>query len=365
MIAAMDAASVALLNPRSGGHHTAYLTGLVSAAGRAGLGGSVWAPDSLADTLGGGPLEFRPFTNSGRLSMRRQWRSVLGRVFDEQATPVDLYLDSHVWSLPTNLDRHGPHTHVIHKIRIFGTDGRTRRGKVMAQYLRRRLRHVLGEHGRIVTHTDATRRSLATWLPADRIDLAGYPVTVPHETSPIWCGDEPEILFVGANRRDKGLPILLDAIPQLQSVATIRIVGCNDLEITARAQHLGRPCDVVGPVGAAELDEAYRRAAIVVVPYTSHFASGLGTSGVLLDALSHGRPTVVTTAVEDVLPPDFEGSVVVDADSPTALASGLDRAIAELDDLSAAALAGPEFVAEHHSFDDYLRVVAPAAFAEP
>ena len=75
----------------------------------------------------------------------------------------------------------------------------------------------------------------------------------------------------------------------------------------------------------------------------------------LLDALTHGKPVVVTPPVAELLPSDFAGMVIAKDNAPTNLAIAIESALERLPQLSAIAkVAGPHYIETEHRFTDYL-----------
>jgi glycosyltransferase involved in cell wall biosynthesis len=128
----------------------------------------------------------------------------------------------------------------------------------------------------------------------------------------------PFILFAGDLSHDKGVGILLEAHSRMRSPMDLVLVGRpSDLD-------LGTPpgVHVLAPLPRALMPEAWSRCAIAVVPSLVQETFGL----VALEALTAGRPTVVTSAgnLPDLVTDGDTGFVVPPGDA-AALAAALDR----------------------------------------
>jgi hypothetical protein len=170
-------------------------------------------------------------------------------------------------------------------------------------------------------------------------------------------------VFPGECREGKGLDVLLDALPSVSGLDTVDLPTV----VTPQAQrlvHAARDPRVQMSTSWLTNDDYQARlrgAALAVLPYRKSAMANAGISASLLDILAVGLPAVITKPIARGLPPDYEGAVVVDADSPRALAAGINRALAELDSLRAAARRqGPAFVAANHSYERYLDVLIEA-----
>ncbi|MFO0910437.1 MAG: glycosyltransferase family 4 protein [Isosphaeraceae bacterium] len=155
----------------------------------------------------------------------------------------------------------------------------------------------------LVVHTEGLRKSLSAFLggshPPIHITPHGVweertsPPTPPRLSGP---GEPVRLLFFGAIRRIKGLSLLLQAMEQLPE-CSLTIAGEPEPgEHYEEALQLIRrlPPDRVEfeprYIAEHEIEGYFDRAQIVVLPYTE-FAS---QSGVLHQALAHGRPVVAS-----------------------------------------------------------------------
>jgi glycosyltransferase involved in cell wall biosynthesis len=141
-----------------------------------------------------------------------------------------------------------------------------------------------------------------------------------------------ELLFVGRLVEKKGLPHLLNALPQVlrsHPEARLTIAGFGPLrdDLVSQAAQLGIEGKVcfAGAVPQAELPALYRRAALVVAPFV-RAASGdqEGLPVVLMEAIGCGCPIVASDipGVRDLAGEDSEDMLVPPGDAP-ALANAI------------------------------------------
>ena len=150
--------------------------------------------------------------------------------------------------------------------------------------------------GLVVHHQVLSDRLVQEFgVARDRVHVVEHQVFHAPDVGPPPGDREPMVLFFGALRANKGLPVLLEAMRRIPR-ADVRLViagrGDADLEALARGA-AGTDPRIVAEVGFVPLErkrQLFAEASVSVLPYTS-FAS---QSGVLHDAYSHGRPVVVT-----------------------------------------------------------------------
>ena len=160
-------------------------------------------------------------------------------------------------------------------------------------------RELYGACDRVIVHSHASRDRLLLevgGIGADRVAV------VPHalfdDVRPVERRPQPSptILFFGLIRPDKGLDVLIEALPGVPG-ARLEVVGSPLMAIEPlqeRARALGleeRICWDLRFVDDATRDAAFARASVVCLPY--RWIEG---SGVLATALARGVP-VVTTSV--------------------------------------------------------------------
>jgi glycosyltransferase involved in cell wall biosynthesis len=153
-------------------------------------------------------------------------------------------------------------------------------GAVRAAWMRRAHR--------IIVHGDALRDELAAHVDRTRI------VVVPHGVSPardpLPPPVEPRVLFFGRLEPYKGLPILVDAMQEVwRARPEVRLAVLGEGP-EARAVPADDRIELsTGYVSERDVDEAFRRASVCVLPYVQASQSGVG-----LLALARGVPTIVS-----------------------------------------------------------------------
>ena len=154
----------------------------------------------------------------------------------------------------------------------------------------------------LVVHSDYGRRRLVDGLgvPAEKVHVIAHGAFAalaaqPSET-PLPAGleavREPVVLFFGLLRPYKGLETLLEAWRGVTG-AELWVVGRPRMDIAPLQAAAGPGVRFVPRfVADAELAALFRRADVVVLPYTE--TERLDFSGVLATALAFGRATVVS-----------------------------------------------------------------------
>jgi glycosyltransferase involved in cell wall biosynthesis len=164
-------------------------------------------------------------------------------------------------------------------------------------------------------------------VPSERIHLVWNGVELPPLGGPRARPARDELLFVGrCGDPNKGLEVLLDALARLPERVRLRILDIYPYETTLARQirdlRLGDRIAFDGKVSRSELEEAYRRAAVLVVP---SLFEGFGLPAI--EGLAVGTPVVAARAgaLTEVLRVAGAGRLVPRRD-PLALA----QAIAEV-----------------------------------
>jgi glycosyltransferase involved in cell wall biosynthesis len=147
----------------------------------------------------------------------------------------------------------------------------------------------------LLVHHPSLRDHLVADFPVDPARVHVLPHQVFAYGRPVTpLPKEPNILLFGALRPNKGIDVLLDALPLLPDGLRVTIAGRGDSGIEARVRaaaatdpRLHTELEWITPERKSELFES---ATCVVLPYTE-FAS---QSGVLHDAYAHGRPVIGT-----------------------------------------------------------------------
>ena len=170
---------------------------------------------------------------------------------------------------------------------------RSRLGRAERLVLRRTYHRADG----LVVHHDSLREQLIDQFDVDpaRVHVVQHQVFGAPAVGGPPQDAPPMVLFFGALRANKGLPVFLEAAARLaHRDVDFVVAGRGDAEVEALARCAAatnpRLRAEVGFVTLKRKRELFAQASVVALPYTS-FAS---QSGVLHDAYGHGRPVVVT-----------------------------------------------------------------------
>lgn len=183
----------------------------------------------------------------------------------------------------------------------------------------------------LVVHTEGLRGALAEFLGPGHPPVFVTPHAVwleraapPGPAEPPAPGEPARLLFFGMIRPNKGLHVLLRALEALPG-CRLTVVGepedsayLDEIRAQAAALGGGRVELVARYVGEGEIAGFFDRSHLVALPYTEFAAQ----SGVLHQAVAHGRP-VVATAVGGL------GESVAAWGVGPVVAPGDDRALAE------------------------------------
>lgn len=132
------------------------------------------------------------------------------------------------------------------------------------------------------------------------VNLVPHGVNLDRFAPSPWRPSVPlRLLVVGRLVRKKGFHVLLQALAQLDTPWTLRLVGegpeRRELERTAGSLGLGAQVDWYGPAGHDVLPSLYRDADAVVVPsVVDEDGDRDGLPNVLLEAMASARPVVAT-----------------------------------------------------------------------
>lgn len=157
----------------------------------------------------------------------------------------------------------------------------------------------------LFVHTEDIGEQLARWLGAGHPPIFVTPYGLPGSAQGMNAGASVEervrrrrLLFFGANRRYKELPVLLRAMERLDD-CTLTVAGpAEDQEYREEIRSLVRrlpPGRVElmddGFIGGDEKARIFEQSSLVMLPYGP---SVTGTSAVMHDALAYGLPVVAT-----------------------------------------------------------------------
>jgi glycosyltransferase involved in cell wall biosynthesis len=158
----------------------------------------------------------------------------------------------------------------------------------------------------IATQADVvclTMRHYANWLAARGVDCAHIPIGAYHEPELLNETDSPELLFFTTLAPFKGLELLIEAFTRLRNEVSglrLTIAGTAHTRFPDYADALrdrfGSATGIrwLGQVSEVDVKDLFRRAQVVVLPYTA----STGSSSVLYQAATWGRAVVASDLSE-------------------------------------------------------------------
>ncbi|HEU0291775.1 MAG TPA: glycosyltransferase [Anaerolineales bacterium] len=148
-----------------------------------------------------------------------------------------------------------------------------------------------------------TMRHYVEWLSARQVDCAHIPIGAYHEPELLAEADVPELLFFTTLAPFKGLEILLEAFCRLRKQhprLRLTVAGTDHTrfpeygrDLKARFSHT-KNVHWLGQVAEENVKDLFRRAQIVLLPYTA----STGSSSVLYQAATWGRAVVASDLSE-------------------------------------------------------------------
>jgi glycosyltransferase involved in cell wall biosynthesis len=244
----------------------------------------------------------------------------------------DMTLTALAGLLVTHLHGRVPLAHVCHNVRPFNRWGGERlyvdSGPTIAL-----LRRLYPSFELVFVHGERSLQEFrASWPPSS---LA----IIPHGDERLFAADppppaeEPRILFFGAWRKMKGLPVLMeafDALAERRPEVRLTIAGPTVPEegeserVLAWAAERGERVETVaGYVPIEQVTGLFARARLVVLPYLAGYQSGVAHLAMTM------RRAIVATEVGDLpdVVADGVSGLVVPPGDPRALADALERAV--------------------------------------
>jgi glycosyltransferase involved in cell wall biosynthesis len=271
---------------------------------------------------------------------------------------VNCYFDENypAWPGPQNGLRY---VHSLHRPGYFAGDAAQHAGRHgrLPDLIRG-----LAPTGLFVVHSRAGEQQAAQFVDPRNLLRTGWPTAsreeiaarFDHATSP--AGDEPYVLSIGSARGDKGIQLLLSA---LAGGPPLRIVGqqYEQKEAHLRGSYPNTRVEwETGWVSRQRLGEAIAGAAVIVFPYLPEFGGYGGASGALAQALTFGKPVIVSEVLADQVP-DSPACRVIPAADEEALRQAIDEALRNLPELHAAAAELRKYADENHTYEGHLEQI--------
>jgi phosphatidylinositol alpha-mannosyltransferase len=204
--------------------------------------------------------------------------------------------------------------------------------------------------------TDAARESAERWFPG-KYELIPNGVLIPPEADA--SGRENRVVFVGRHDPRKGLPVLLQAWPDIhrRTGARLRIVGADPLMVRlalSRAHSGGEGIDALGFLSQEALTEELLSAKVLVAPSLGGESFGM----VLTRAFACATPVVASdiAGYRDVMT-DATG-VLVPAGDSGALAEAVARLLADEPRREQLGAVARRIAQERYSWDQLARRIA-------
>lgn len=165
-------------------------------------------------------------------------------------------------------------------------------------------------------------------IPAG-VDLDRFRQDAPVPT--LMRDGRPTVLYVGRFDKRKGLPVLLQAMPQvIAAVPSVRLIAVGSGSLEAECRRLAHDLRISahvsfpGRVAADELPGYYAGCAVYCSPTTGGETLGI----VLIEAMAAGRPIVASNIAgyNEVITAELDG-LLVPPGNPAALSAALTRVL--------------------------------------
>ncbi|HEY5260814.1 MAG TPA: glycosyltransferase family 4 protein [Solirubrobacteraceae bacterium] len=246
----------------------------------------------------------------------------------------DMSLTAGAGLLVNHLKGHTPVAHVCHNVRPFdrwgGGDIYIDSGPTITL-----LRRLYPSFDLVFVHGERSKREYEETWPPTRLEIIPHGDERLFSEDPPAPTDEPRILFFGAWRKMKGLPVLMqafDALTARRPEVRLTIAGPPVPEegesesVLAWTAERGERVEVLPEyVPIEDVQGLFARARVVVMPYLAGYQSGVVHLAMTM------RRAVVATAVGD-LPEaviDGETGLVVAPGDAHALAGALERVVGD------------------------------------
>jgi hypothetical protein len=269
---------------------------------------------------------------------------------------VNLYLDESHQSFPVQRDGLRI-VQTLHRPATFAdlvTASGARVEEDMPTYLQR-----IAPDDVFVVHTRAAHAEALRWLRPNRLLQLAWPAASLAELTvrfahPPPLGEDRHALLIGDARDAKGIHELLTAIEG--DGPLLRIVGQQPegLESEIRRRYPRARVEwETGWISHSRLSQAIAAASVLVFPYLKAFSLHGGVSGALAQALTSGKPLVVSTVLAGQLP-ESDAVRLVEPGDVDGLRRAVDWALRNSVELHHAAQRTFEHVRAEHTYELYL-----------
>lgn len=251
------------------------------------------------------------------------------------------------------------YVHSLHRPGYFAADARGRLGEA------RSLGDLVGEQAPdalFVVNTPVGERQARRYIAPDNLLRVGWPTATRAEVAACFergwspTDEEPYVLSIGSARSDKGIDVLMAA---LEHGPALRVLGQQYDGVEERLRHEYPHTRVdfeSGWISRQRLGEVIGKAAVIVFPYQQEFAGYGGASGALAQAISAGKPVIVSEVLAEQVPRSPACRVVPAADD-RALRRAIDDTLRHPRESHEAAAGLRRYVEEHHTYEGYVERV--------
>ncbi len=206
---------------------------------------------------------------------------------------------------------------------------------------------------RRIAVSEAAQESAARWFPGE-YEVIPNGVLIPGEADP--AGRENRVVFVGRHDRRKGMPVLLQAWPQIhrRTGARLRIVGADPLMVRLALSRSGASPEGIDPLGFLSQDDLTQEllaAKVLVAPSLGGESFGM----VLTRAFACATPVVASdiTGYRDVM--TDETGVLVPPGDPGGLADAVAALLEDEPRRQRLGASARRLAQERYSWDDIAR----------
>ncbi len=198
--------------------------------------------------------------------------------------------------------------------------------------------------------SEQARDSVRRWLPAE-YEVIPNGVDIPAEVDA--GGRDQRVVFIGRHEPRKGLPVLLQAWPEVRrrTGARLRVIGADPLAVRLLLTRLRVPedgIDVLGWVTDGRLTEELQRAKALVAPSVGNESFGM----VLTRAFASATPVVASDIAGYRAVVTEETGILVPPGDPAALVRGVAALLADEDRRRAMGAAARALARARYSWQD-------------